>query len=240
MKSDYTFQGKSISEHLLEMASAGNKQFAAMLNPGVDAVLGIRVPSLRLLAKAIAQSDTWRQYLASADTEYMESRMLHGMVIGYVKGITAAERLALVKEWVPRVNSWSVCDSACSTFKPKKSEREQWWQFIQPYFKAKGEYEVRFAVVMAMDLFIDEEHITEILRIADGIRHEGYYVKMAVAWLISVCYVKLPGITMPYLQHNHLDDFTHNKALQKICESLRATSEQKAAVRLLKRKEVKR
>ena len=58
-----------------------------MLNPDVDGVLGIRIPQLRLLAKSIAADSSWQEYVASADTEFMESRMLHGMVIGYVKVI---------------------------------------------------------------------------------------------------------------------------------------------------------
>lgn len=236
----YIFKDKTISEHLTELALAGNKKFAAMLNPNVEGVLGIRVPQLRQLAQCIAKDESWRQYVAEADTEFMESRMLHGMVIGYAKGVALEERFSLIEKWVPRINSWSVCDSVCSTFKPKKNEREAWWRFILPYFESSEEYEVRFAVVMALDLFVDEEHISEILRIVDKIRHEGYYVKMAIAWLISVCYVKLPNQTMPYLKKNNLDDFTHNKALQKICESFRATDEQKAEIRLLKRKEAKK
>lgn len=92
-----------------------------MLNPGVDGVLGIRIPQLRLLAKGIATDSSWQEYVASADTEFMESRMLHGMVIGYVKGITLRHRLALIADWVPRINSWSVCDCVCSTFKLKRA-----------------------------------------------------------------------------------------------------------------------
>ena len=155
----YQFLGKDISTHLTDLAAQGNKEFAAMLNPDVDGVLGIRIPQLRLLAKSIAADSSWQEYVASADTEFMESRMLHGMVIGYVKGITLQHRLALIADWVPRINSWSVCDCVCSTFKLKKSERGQWWQFIQPYFKSKEEYEIRFAVVMALREFVEDEHV---------------------------------------------------------------------------------
>ena len=118
----YTFQGKSISAHLTRLAQHGNKPFSAMLNPDVEGVLGIRVPQLRALAKSIAADASWREYVANADTEYMESRMLHGMVIGYVSGISLESRFALIREWVSRINSWSVCDCACSSFKLKKSE----------------------------------------------------------------------------------------------------------------------
>lgn len=236
----YTFQGKSISAHLTRLAQHGNKPFSAMLNPDVEGVLGIRVPQLRALAKSIAADASWREYVANADTEYMESRMLHGMVIGYVSGISLESRFALIREWVPRINSWSVCDCACSTFKIKKSEREQWWQFIQPYFKSSATYEVRFAVVMALREFVDESHIGRVLHIAGSIQHPDYYVKMAVAWLVAECFVKMPQRTMSFLESQSLDTFTHGKAIQKICESLRISAEQKATVRRLKRKEGKK
>lgn len=72
--------------------------------------------------------------------------------------------------------------------------------------KSDKEYEIRFGVVMAMAHYIDEEYIDNVLQWMDRISHEGYYVKMAVAWALSVCYVKFPQKTMNYLKENHLDD----------------------------------
>ena len=59
---------------------------------------------------------------------------------------------------------------------------------------------------------------------------------MAVAWALSVCYVKYPGKTLPYLRNNSLDDFTYNKALQKIIESNRIDNDTKALIRSMKRR----
>ena len=89
---------------------------------------------------------------------------------------------------------------------------------------------------MILDYYIDEEYLKEDFKIFDDIKHEGYYVKMAVAWAVSVCFVKYPEYTMKFLQTDHMDDFTHNKSIQKICESYRPSKEEKSEVRLLKRK----
>ena len=40
--------------------------------------------------------------------------------------------------------------------------------------------------------------------------------KMAIAWAVSICYIKFLDLTSDYLKHNTLDDFTYNKALQKL------------------------
>jgi len=57
---------------------------------------------------------------------------------------------------------------------------------------------------------------------------------MAVAWAISLCFVKFEEKTMNYLKNNKLDDFTYNKSLQKICESLRVDKDTKAIIKSMK------
>ena len=70
----------------------------------------------------------------------------------------------------------------------------------------------------------------------DAVQHEAYYVKMAVAWAVSICFVKFPTQTMAYLHDNHLDDETYNKAIQKIIESRRVDEATKNRLRKMKRK----
>ena len=101
--------------------------------------------------------------------------------------------------------------------------------------RAEGEYEIRFGVVMAMQYFIDEEHIEELFSLYNAIRHEGYYVRMGVAWALSVCFVRFPERTLAYLKQNTLDNFTYNKALQKIIESYRVDAGTKDVIRAMKR-----
>ena len=95
---------------------------------------------------------------------------------------------------------------------------------------------MRFGVVMLLDYYIEEAYIDRVLRLLNEARHDGYYVKMAVAWAVSVCYVKFPEKTMEYLKNNTLEDFTYNKALQKITESLRVGRDEKELIRSMKRK----
>ena len=99
------------------------------------------------------------------------------------------------------------------------------------------EYEIRFAVVCLLDFFIQEDFIDRILSFFSSIHHDGYYVKMAIAWAVSVCYVKFPEKTESFLLQNTLDDFTHNKAIQKIRESFRVSKEKKEKLKQWKRKE---
>ena len=234
---EYRINGMTVKENLLQLAGDGNKKFTESLHPGIEHVLGVRIPALRRLAAQIAKDD-WQSYLRTADTYYMEERMLQGMVIGHLKMKDTEEYLALVAKFIPLINSWSVCDTFdfCGKQRFVDKNKEKVWQFLEQWMASDKEYEIRFGVVMAMGHYIDEEYIDKVLQWMDRISHEGYYVKMAVAWSLSVCYVKFPEKTMDYLKKNHLDDFTYNKALQKIIESYRVSAEDKEVIRSMRRK----
>lgn len=227
----------TIRERLLELADENYRTFSASLIPNIGNVLGVRLPELRKLAKAIAKGD-WRSYLASADNDYFEETMLQGMVIGYAK-TDVEERLRLVADFVPKIDNWSICDSFCVGLKFAGANKPRVWEFLQPYLRSDREFEIRFGVVMLLDYFVDERHIGDALQRLAHIRHEGYYARMAVAWALAECYAKFPELTMSCLEAGELDDFTYNKALQKIVESNRVDAESKRIVRAMKQKAVK-
>ena len=106
---------------------------------------------------------------------------------------------------------------------------------MQPYFFSGHEFTVRFAVVTALFYYIEEDRLPVLFSLFDRIHHEGYYVKMAVAWAVSVCFAQFPDQTTPYLLHNTLDAQTYGKALQKIIESRRVSQQDKSMIRSLRR-----
>lgn len=222
-----------IKLRLMELAEPTYQAFTSKLIPGVDNILGVRLPALRKMAKEIAKQDPLA-YLKEATEDTHEEVMLQGMVIGCINSDIDTV-LSLVAEFIPKINNWSVCDSFCAGLKITKKYKEQMWQFIMPYLKEDKEYYVRFAVVMLLNYYVDEEHVDTALMALDAIKQEAYYVKMAVAWAISIYYIKLPNQTMEYLKQNTLDDFTYNKALQKITESLIVDKETKQIIRAMKR-----
>ncbi len=204
---------KTIREQLLELQDEGYQAFTSSLIPNTNNILGVRLPELRKIAKKIARED-WRTYLKQAENDYFEETMLQGMVIGYVK-TDIEELLQYTAGFVPKINNWSVCDSFCISLKWTKTNRDRVWDFIQPYLASDKEYEIRFGVVMLLDFYVEEDYLPRVLELLDRIKHEAYYVKMAVAWAISICFIKFPIQTMAYLKANSLDNFTFNKALQK-------------------------
>lgn len=226
---------KEIREALFLLADEEYQKFHSSLCPGTNNIIGIRVPVLRNVAREIVKGD-WRNYLRTAQNDYYEEIMLQGMVIGLAK-MELQERLESIKNFVPKIDNWAVCDVTCAGLKFTKKHMKEMWDFLQSYINSKKEFEIRFGVVMLLDFYITEEYIKEVLAILNNIHHEGYYVKMAVAWAISICYIKFPKETLRLLQNNDIDIFTYNKALQKVIESYRVTKEDKEIIRKMKRKE---
>jgi 3-methyladenine DNA glycosylase AlkD len=223
-----------IREQIFELADEEYRKFQRKLCPGCSNILGVRVPLLRNLAKDIARGD-WRGYLENAENDYFEEVMLQGMVIGYAQAETK-ELIGYINAFVPKIDNWAVCDSFCTGLKFTKKNRDIVWENLHLYLSSKEEFEIRFGTVMLLNYYVEDDYIDRVLQLLDGIKHEGYYVKMAVAWAVSICYVKFPGKTMDYLMQNALDDFTFNKSLQKITESLRVDKETKTLIRGMRRK----
>ena len=222
-----------IREELFKKQDLKYKEFHSSLCPNVDQIIGVRVPELRKIAKEIAPTD-YDGFLKNAQDEYYEELVLQGLVIGYAK-ISIEETFEYLKEFVPKINSWAVCDTTCSNLKITKNYMNEMWEFLEQYINSQNEYEIRFALVMYLNYYLTDEYIDLILKKIDKITNQEYYVQMAIAWLISFAYIKQREITEKYLLKNNLDKFTQNKSIQKICESYRVSEEDKEKLRKYKK-----
>ena len=225
----------NIKNRILSEADKDYQKFSQALIPNIDNVLGVRLPILRRVAKEIYTKENWQKFLEQSDFEYMEETMLQAMIIGLVKD-KPENVLKLVEKFVPKINNWSVCDSFCNGLKFTKQNRELVWDFIEPYFQSSKEYEIRFAYVMLLAHFVTEDYIDKCLIWIDKFNDPRYYAQMACAWALSVCYIKFPDKTFKYLKKSKLDNWTYNKSIQKICESLRVDKQTKNMLKCLKRK----
>lgn len=217
-------------EKLFALKDEKYRQFNCSLLPDIDNVIGVRVPEIRKLAKELAKTDAWKNY---KDDLYYEEIMIQGLVIGYAK-LDAEDRLKYLREFIPKINNWGVCDVVCSNLKFTNKNKKLVWNFLQPYLVSHNEFEIRFGVVMLLDYFIDDEYIDRVLKILDKISHDGYYAKMAVAWALSVCFVKQWDKTFEYFKNSNLSKWTYNKAIQKTCESFRVPEDKKNILRKMR------
>lgn len=229
---------REIRKELFYLAEENYKNFSLKLLPGFpeEQFLGVRIPALRKIAKDKLKADGWRAYLEENEALLFEEKMVQAFMIGYAN-LEAREKTSLIEDFLPKIDNWSICDSFCNSLKfaSEKENQKEFWQYLEAYFLHEDEYKVRFALVMALNHFLDQDWLEASLEKFSLIEHEGYYVKMANAWAVSIAYIKNPQRVKDFLLEGSLDDFTHNKALQKIRESYRVSPEEKEEIKGLKR-----
>lgn len=223
---------EKIRKILLENSDEKYRKFSSSLLPKTDNLLGVRIPFLRKFAKDIAKTCA-EEFLREKNCEYFEETMLQGMVIGLVK-TDIAQRFELIKYFLPKIKNWSVCDCFCCSLKFTKDNRKEVLEFLKPYIKSENEYDVRFAAVMLLDYFVNEEYIDTTLALLNEFTHEAYYAKMAVAWAISICYINYPDKTFEFLKRTKISPWVFNKSIQKITESIKIGKNLKDKARALR------
>lgn len=208
--------------------------FLSKLIPDNSNICGIRVPQLRAIAKEIVKGD-WGGFLKNAKDNTYEEKLLQGIIIGYVE-TNIKETISLIENYVKKIDNWSQCDCFCSSLKVTRTNKKQILNLIKGCLNSQDEYSVRFAVVMLINYYIEDDYLDFIFIALGSIKAEEYYVKMAVAWAVSICFVKFPEETEKFLLENLLDNFTYNKSIDKIIDSRRVESNVKKRLKSMKRR----
>lgn len=219
---------KKIKKELLNCADRKYKDFSTSLLPNVNNVIGVRLPKLRQMAKEIIKSD-WETFLNQNTDEFMELTMLEGMVIAGLK-LDFSETLKLSEKFISKINNWSVCDSFCCSLKSVKKNKKETKEFLKKYLSSKDEFENRFAFVILLDYFVDDDYPYVIKEISK-FNNDFYYAQMAAAWCLSICLVKHFETCLADIKKLKLHPFVFKKGIQKAIESYRLTNEQKEILR---------
>ena len=221
-----------LQEKLFELQDKEYAAFQAKLTPGIpeESFIGVRVPALRAFAKEYVKNPEHEAFLQELPHKYYDENMLHGLQISLCKDYEKC--VQLTDEFLPYVDNWAVCDiMSPKVFAKHKTEI---MSKIKEWSASPQTYTCRFGIEMLMSHFLDDDFQAEYLEIPASARSEEYYVKMMVAWFFATALAKQWDATIPYLLNCRLAPWTHNKTIQKACESYRITPEQKEYLKTLR------
>ena len=223
-----------IRKELKKFQDKGYREMQVTIIPTVDAdsIIGVRTPALRQLAKEFSKREDIIEFLSDLPHKFFEENQLHAFILS---GMKDAERcIRLVDEFLPYVDNWATCDQ----MSPKifKKHKQLLLEYVDKWIKSDHTYVKRFAIGMLMEHFLDEDFKTSYLTKVSKIRSEEYYVNMMIAWYFATALAKQYEDTLPFIEKQKLDKWTHNKSIQKAVESYRITPEQKEYLKTLKRK----
>ena len=226
-----------IMAQLTDLAQ-GNESYAAFNQRIVNTkmpVIGVRVPDLRRLARELApdMSAADISKLLTAKNKSFDYVLLCGLLITHAR-LDDRTAINLAKQYLPRVDSWAHIDIFVE--KKRRFADEVWWDFALECLQNEVEFTVRYGVISLMTNFLDEAYIDQVFAALRNVRHDGYYVKMALAWLYATAAVHFFELTLAELENEHINAWTRNKSYQKMRESRRFTPEEQEII--LKNKQV--
>ena len=215
----------------LQDPSYGNFQGGLIPTLEPDRVIGVRTPALRKLAKQLAKEDDTAAFMQKLPHYYFEENQLHAFILSEERDFDRC--LAATEKFLPYVDNWATCDQ----MSPKvfKKHTDELLVSIRKWIHSSHTYTVRFAIGMLMRYYLDEKFATEYLDLAAAVESEEYYVKMMVAWYFATALAKQYDATIPYIENQKLEPWTHNKTIQKAVESYRIDEEKKEYLKSLKR-----
>ena len=218
-------------EYLYSLGDTKYKQFHSKLTYNTN-IIGIKVPILKDISKHISKGN-FLSFIEYVTTNTYEEWLIFGLIIGYSK-MDFNDKLNLLDKYIVGIDNWASCDIVCANMKDFKKNMDKGYNYILKLTQSNACFSVRVGIVLLISFYINEEYLNSIFDICNSIKSDEYYVKMAISWLISICYIKYSNDTLKYLKNNKLDKFAYNKAIQKIIESKRVSKEEKSMLKLMK------
>ena len=238
-----------VQNRLFEMQDLKYRDFQSKLIPTVDTetMIGVRTPELRALAKELMGKTLFVNspaavFLSVLPHQYFDENQLHAFIISEMKDYD--DCMEEICRFLPYVDNWATCDQMSPKVfrkhRPELLAQIRKWLGIRSDLSGpvtvppERTYTVRFAVGMLMEHFLDKDFDPGYLEIVSRIRSDQYYVNMMTAWYFATALAKQWDAAVPYIEEHRLDEWTHNKAIQKAIESRRITDEQKSYLRSYK------
>ena len=242
-----------IHGRLLALQDNAYRTFQLPLIPTVapESVIGVRTPALRALAKELrktavadaAEAAALETFLAALPHQYFDENQLHALIISLEKDFSLC--IQRVEAFLPFINNWATCDQLSPAAFKKAEHRESLLAHIQAWLAsatadnsakptAAQAYTARFAIGMLMQHFLGDSFAPWQAALVAAVRLDHYYVRMMQAWYFATALAKQYDAALPFIADRALAPWTHNKAIQKACESFRVTDEHKSVLRALR------
>lgn len=223
----------SLHEKLFELQDAGYKNFQSKLIPTVDdeKIIGVRVPKLRKLAKDFFQSHGAENFFDSLPHKFFEENFIHVILLSNMKNFDKC--LREVKNFLPYVDNWAICDSLVpKIFSKHTAELED---EIKIFLNSNSVYTVRFGILMLMKFYLGKNFDEKYLRWVAEVQNENYYVEMMAAWFFAEALIKQYDSAIIFLEENFLSESVRKKTIQKAVESRRISEEKKFYLKSLRK-----
>ena len=213
--------------------------FQASLLPTLprEAIIGVRMPALRRLARELAKlpregssAFSMDEFMRETPHQFFEENSLHILLLSSIKDY--GECLIATERFLPFIDNWATCDLGLPA--PLAKDPMRLLPNVQSWLKSDAPYTVRFAVGALLTAYMGENFRPEYPALVAAVSSPDYYVNMMRAWYFATALAKHWEAALPYIEERRLDEWTRNKAIQKSVESARIPKEKKERLKALK------
>ena len=221
-----------LQQILFQHRDTAYADFSAKLIPTVprEKMIGIRSPEYKIIVRQIRDDPVIPVFLSALPHTWHEENCLHAAIINQIRDYEAC--VAALEQFMPYIDNWAVNDAvnpACF-----RKHRAELIHRVQTWISSSATYTRRCGMRILMANYLGEDFKPEYLNLPADLRSDEYYVNVMTAWLFAEALTKQWDTAVTYLENHRLDPWTHNKTIQKACESYRIPDERKAYLRTLK------
>ena len=218
---------------LTSLSDEAYREFSMRSIPCDRPFIGVRIPDLKKLVAKIPES----QFDAFLDETpvAIEEVIARGLLIAR---LPYDRMLKVFDSQIQYLDNWCSVDTFCAALRKtlKTHEADFLDRKVEKLLKSRNEFATRTGIVCLLDFYVKPAYLQLLFDRAESLKdREGYYVKMALAWLLAECFIKFPEETYIYIKESHLDNWTINKAISKICDSRRVDVKQKDEIKKLRK-----
>lgn len=211
--------------------------FNSKIIPNLGKSYNVRMPILRKMVKAIIKNPDMNSFynFVSAGDSY-EEKLLQGMLLPKIDFKSSSEMFTSIDYYLLKINNWALCDSFVNNIKPLVlNNKDMFFEKVNYYAKSPNPWCIRFGLGLLNSYFCELENLDFIFSIIKDINTDNHYVNMAVAWLISCCYLTDKNKTKVFITSEYISDWCRNKSIQKIIASLKTSAEEKEDMKKLRK-----
>ena len=204
---------RNILQDLKKLADNKYQKFTSGLLPGVNYILGVRVPKIRF--------EEAQDFYENYKVKYFEECFLKAILLARIcKQIPPKKSIKLIQKFIPQISNWSVCDAFCADLKIIKKYPQVFLPLILKNLKSKKEFTQRTALNLARAYYLQGPYFKQILKAVLALKPFEYYSQMAQAWFMCEAYIKQRNLTKPTLKY--LIPEVYGMTIRKIKDSYRA------------------
>ena len=210
---------RKIVNDLKQLTDDKYKKFTSGLLPGVNYILGVRVPKIREYAKTFSFEEA-QEYCSKYQLKYFEEYFLKALLLAKIcKQIPPEKAVKIIEDFIPQISNWSVCDAFCADLKMIKRHQQIFLPLILKHLKSKKEFAQRTAINLARAYYLSDDYAEKIIQAVAEVKPDTYYAQMAQAWFMCEACIKQPKYAKPALKS--LTPAVYKMADRKIKDSFR-------------------